>query len=320
MIERILLTGGSGFLGAMVIERLLQHKAKTGLGYEIRSLDLTPSHVEGISHNIGSVLDVTDLSRVMRGCDVVVHLAALLGVKRTEERRLDCLQINIQGTMNVLNSCALENVKKVVFASSSEVYGDQTKLPIAEDNPVNPKSIYAITKLAGEEFTRAYAERYGMQHTILRFFNAYGPGQVGQFVISRFVKAVSEDKSPLLIGTGEQVRAFCYGSDIAEGVVKSIFSERTDGHTINIGNDTEPVSMRELAERVIKIAGKDHLKPRLASDDESDRTPERDIQRRLPSLTKARELLGYEPSVTLDEGIRLVMDQEKIAEGWGRQQ
>ena len=319
MAERILVTGGGGFLGRMVIEKLLKHKANTGLGYEIRSLDLIPCHVEGVDHSVGSILDVTDLSRAMRGCDVVVHLAALLGVERTEERRLDCLQINIQGTINVMNSCALENVGKVVFASSSEVYGDQTQLPIAESNPVNPKSIYAVTKLAGEEFVRAYAERYGMKHTILRFFNAYGPGQVGQFVISRFVKAVSEGQPPLLMGTGEQTRAFCYGSDIADGTVRAIFSDSANGHTINIGNDTEPVTMRELAETVIRISGKHHLEPRLANPEEADREPGRDIQRRLPSLQRARDLLGYEPSVPLEQGIRLVMEQEKIADNWGQQ-
>jgi len=316
MPRRILVTGGGGFLGSMVVDRLLHHKKTIQVDYEVHSLDLTPSPIEGVEHHIGSILDVTDLSRVMRGCDVVVHLAALLGVERTEERRLDCLHINIQGVMNVLNTCVLENVEKIVFSSSSEVYGDQTKLPITEENPLNPKSVYAVTKLAGEEFVRAYAERYGMKYTTLRLFNAYGSGQVGQFVISRFVKAVLEDKPPLLIGDGEQVRAFCYGSDIADGIVRCIFSEKSDNQTINIGNDTEPISMKDLAEKVIEISGKDHLKPRSAKPEERDREPGRDIFRRLPSLEKARELLDYTPRVTLDEGLRLVMGQEKIAGGW----
>jgi UDP-glucose 4-epimerase len=318
MAKRILVTGGGGFLGSMVVDRLLHRKKKMQVNYEVHSLDLIPSPVEGVDHHIGSILDVTDISRVMRGCDVVVHLAALLGVERTEERRLDCLHINIQGVMNVLNTCALENVEKIVFSSSSEVYGEQAKLPITEENPVNPKSVYAVTKLAGEEFVKAYAERYGMKYTILRLFNAYGPGQVGQFVISRFVRAVSMDEPPLLIGDGEQVRAFCYGSDIADGIVKCIFSEKSDGQTINIGNDTEPISMNDLAEKIIKISGKNHLKPRSAKLEETDREPGRDILRRLPSLEKARELLDYAPSVSLDEGLRLVMDQDKIAGGWER--
>ena len=317
MAKRILVTGGAGFLGSMLIERLLLHKQETGLAYEVRSLDLMPSPIEGTEHHIGSILDVTDLSRVMRDCDVVVHLAALLGVKRTEQRRLDCLQINIQGVMNVLNSCALEKVEKIIFSSSSEVYGDQTKLPISEENPVNPKSVYAVTKLAGEEFVRAYADRYGMKYTIFRLFNAYGSGQVGQFVVSRFVRAVAENKPPLLIGAGEQVRAFCYGSDIADGIVRGIFSESCNKQTINLGNDTEPITMKELAEKVIRISGKDHLVPRRAQLEEMDREPGRDILRRLPSLAKARELLDYAPKVSLDEGLRLVMEQEKIAEGWG---
>lgn len=317
MSKRILVTGGGGFLGSMVLDRLLYYKNKMQMDFEIHSLDLIPASVDGSRHHIGSILDVTDLSRVMQGCDVVVHLAALLGVERTEQRRLDCLHINVQGVMNVLNTCALENVEKIIFSSSSEVYGEQTTFPITEENPVNPKSVYAVTKLAGEEFVKAYAERYGMKYTILRLFNAYGSGQVGQFVISRFVKAVSEDQPPLLLGDGEQVRAFCYGSDIADGIVKCIFSDKSNEQTINIGNDTEPISMKALAEKVIEISGKSHLEPRFATPEETDRKPARDILHRLPSLDKARNLLDYEPSVTLDEGLRLVMDQENIAGSWG---
>lgn len=316
--KKILVTGGGGFLGATLIEALLEHKKQQQSDLQILSMDLLPALVPGVEHHTGSILDVTDLLNVVQGCDVVVHLAALLGVENSERRRLDCLHINIQGTINVLNACALERVKKVIFASSSEVYGEQVKLPISEENPLNPKSIYAVTKLAGEEYTRAYAERYGFAYTILRYFNAYGANQVGQFVMARFVNAVLEDQSPMLSGDGGQVRSFCHARDIAAGTLAAILNDKANGQIINIGSDKEPISMKDLAERVIRLSGKSGLQARVMRQDQMDRKPERDIRSRIPSLDKARRLLGYEPKVSLDEGIRDLLESGKGATTWAK--
>ncbi len=280
-------------------------------------MDLVPlPESEGLEHFQGSILDITDLSSAMRDCDVIVHLAALLGVENSEKRRLACLNINIQGTIMVLEACAKERSKKFIYASSSEVYGEGDGSPIHEDTPLNPKSIYAISKLAGEEYVKTYAERYAMEYTILRFFNAYGRHQVGQFVIPRFINAVLNDSSPLLIGDGSQVRSFCYGADIADGIILSLFSDRANQTTLNLGNDQEPVTMRELAEKIISISGKHHLKPRIAKKSESDRTPQRDIQSRIPSIERARTLLGYQPKISLDVGIKKLIESGTIEDSW----
>jgi len=309
-------------LGATLADHLRKYRSKTGLEFAIRTMDLVSlPKQEDLEHFQGSILDMTDLSEAFRGCDTVVHLAALLGVRNTEFRRLACLNINIQGTVAVLEACAKERIKRIIFASSSEVYGESSENPITESAPLNPKSIYAVTKLAGEEYVRTYSERYGMDYTIFRFFNAYGSLQVAQFVISRFVQAVIEDRPPLLIGDGSQMRCFCHGRDISDGIIRALFTNKANGETINLGNNQEPITMKELANRVIRISGKTHLQPQIATSTEADRQPERDIYCRVPSIEKAKKLLGFKPAVSLDDGIRSVLEEGGIKQFWqGRNQ
>src|SRR5258706_8467246 len=206
-MPKILVTGGWGFIGSSLVRRLLDYRREAGLDLEIRAMDILKPEIPGVECAQGSVLDISDLAEAARGCDFVVHLAALLGVRKSEIRRLDCLNINIVGTVNVLNTCVQDRVKKVIFASSSEVYGDQRVLPIKETNPLNPKSVYAISKLAGEEYVKAYCDRYSMNYSILRFFNVYGPGQVGELVVSRFIMAVPAGEAPAGFSDGPQQRA-----------------------------------------------------------------------------------------------------------------
>ncbi len=309
-------------MGATLADHLRKYRSKTGLEFAIRTMDLVSlPKQEDLEHFQGSILDMTDLSEAFRGCDTVVHLAALLGVRNTEFRRLACLNINIQGTVAVLEACAKERIKRIIFASSSEVYGESSENPITESAPLNPKSIYAVTKLAGEEYVRTYSERYGMDYTIFRFFNAYGSLQVAQFVISRFVQAVIEDRPPLLIGDGSQMRCFCHGRDISDGIIRALFTNKANGETINLGNNQEPITMKELANRVIRISGKTHLQPQIATSTEADRQPERDIYCRVPSIEKAKKLLGFKPAVSLDDGIRSVLEEGGIKQFWqGRNQ
>lgn len=308
-MAKILVTGGAGFIGSAIIKHMVEK------GHEVVAYDLVKCNVDGAKSHIGSILDMNELGIAMRGCDYVVHLAAMLGVRRTEIKRMACLNINIQGTINVLENCVKEKVKKVLFSSSSEVYGEQIKIPITEENPVNPKSIYAVTKLAGEEYLQAYKQVYGLDYSIVRFFNVYGPGQVAEFVMPRFIKAVSEGLSPTIYGTGEQARAFCYVEDAARGAALALFSDKASGEVFNIGNDQATISMKELAESVIKISGK-NIELKFVDMGQSDREEGREILKRVPSIEKARSVLGYEPSVSVEEGIRKVMANGEIKETW----
>jgi len=301
---KILVTGGAGFIGSAMVNYLLSK------GHNVCALDLPEQFIRhpplaGVTRSCGNIMDVSDLAEAINGHEYVIHFAGRLGVQKTEQFKLKTLHINILGTANILEACIKEKVKKILFASSSEVYGDQLTFPIAETNPVNPKSVYAVSKLAGECFIKSYQQRYGLNYSIIRFFNIYGEHQRDDFVVSRFVQAVKDHKPPIIYGDGKQVRAFCHVDDAIRGAYLALVS---DGNGVyNIGNPNGKVSIEELALKIISLSGQD-LKPTYIPLAESDRTKNREIYNRIPDISKARKLLGYSPSISLDEGLsRMLM-------------
>lgn len=308
MMTKILVTGGTGFIGSAVSQELI------GQGFEVRSYDVEPSKLPNVESYVGSIMDEYNLTMALEGCDYVVHLAAMLGVKRTEIQRLGCMQVNIQGTKNVLDASVKCGIKKVVFSSSSEVYGEPARVPISETDPKQPISIYAVTKLAGEEYLRAYFQQYGLNYSVVRFFNVYGPGQVAEFVMPRFIKQVQLGLPPRVYGEGRQTRAFCHVSDAARGVRLALLSDKANGQDFNIGNPEASVSMMDLAHLIIEAAGK-VLKPEVIPMENSDRVASRDIQNRAPDISKAKLVLGYEPTINLKQGISNILS-EQFAESW----
>ena len=305
---KILVTGGSGFIGNSVVRHLVFK------GYNVRAFDLVTNNLRDIEHYSGSILDPNALDIAMKGCDVVIHLAAMLGVKRTELKRLSCINVNVQGFQNVLDAGVKRRIRKVLLASSSEVYGDIQQRPIVENDVYQPKSIYATTKILDEELLRAYAENYSFDYNIIRFFNVYGRGQVAEFVLPRFIKAVQDKVQPSVYGTGEQTRTFCYMDDAAEGV-RLILEKADSGEVFNIGSDKEIISMKDLAELVIKISGED-LRPRFVGLEKVSRGGGREVFHRSPNIDKARNLLKYDPKISLEEGIKKVFEFGKIPVTW----
>jgi UDP-glucose 4-epimerase len=264
--------------------------------------DVIDPKIEGIKRlNLGTILDQYDLALAVKGCDYAIHLAALLGVQKTDNSRLETLHVNIQGTLNFIEACVKEGVKKIVFSSSSEVYGEQEKQPITEENPLNPKSVYAVSKIAGEEYLRAYAEMYPCQYNIVRLFNVYGEYQREEFVLPKFVRRVVNNEPPIIYGDGEQSRSFCYVADAARGIVDALLCE-TQGEVFNIGNNLEPISMKDLAYKLVRLTGKS-LQPEFIDYEESDRESSREIGKRIPSIEKAKQVLGYEPRYSLEYGL-----------------
>lgn len=306
---KVLVTGGNGLIGRSVVNALLKKELS------VRSMDLTKNSVKGIEYFVGSILDVNNVNKAVKGCDAVIHLAAKLGVKRTETHRLETLNLNIQGTVNILEACVKNNIKKVIFSSSSEVYGDQNVELISETCHRNPKSIYGVTKIAAEEYLQAYNNYYNLNYSILRYFNVYGPEQVAEFVLPRFIKAVIDNKSPIIYGDGSQIRSFCYVDDIARGTLLALLSKKANSEVFNLGNDKDKITILETAKKVIEIARK-NLTPRFVPFTDSDRTEARDINKRIPDISKARNVLGYEPEVSLEEGIKKVMATGKILKSW----
>ncbi len=302
---KVLITGGAGFIGTAVARAALRR------GMEVRLFDIAPCTLDGVDAVRGSILDRHAIGEAAEGCHAVVHLAAMLGVRKTDLRRLECLNINIEGAVNVFEAAIRAGVKRVVFASSSEVYGEPAEMPIGEDAPFNPKSVYGVTKIAAEEYLRAYGLRHDLDHRIVRFFNVYGVGQVAEFVLPRFVKAVLNGHAPTIYGTGEQIRCFCYVDDAAEGICLALLNGEANGMALNIGNDEEPISIKDLAKKVLEIAdmSRELKYIELAK---SGRQDGREIYNRIPDITRARSVLGFQPRVSLDQGIRKLLAQDHI--------
>lgn len=317
MRNRVAITGVGGLIGIETAKILLSK------GYHVTGFDLpeklasqndcknlASQYPELFTLVSGSILNPNDLLRVFgNGADVVFHFAAMLGVKKTEDFPIECLRANIDGTRNVLQKCVECGVKRLVFASSSEVYGEPISNPISESASLLGTSVYAISKIAGEEYVRSYQRFYrSFDYIICRFFNTYGENQVGSFVLKEFVSKALEDNSPVVYGDGTQVRGYCHASDTAGAVVKLSELSGDINDVFNVGNSDEPISLVDLASKVIDVCGGNTvLKPKiLNSFENSDREKGREIYFRYCNTQKLKDTVGFSPRVSLDEGIRRI--------------
>lgn len=264
----------------------------------------------------GSVLEEVAIERAAEGCDTVIHLAGMLGVKRTEANRTKCLETNIFGTKRVLDAAVKNGAQRIVFASSSEVYGEPFENPVTEDTTTQGKTVYAVSKMAGEELCKAYGQRYGLKYVILRYFNCYGPYQVAQFAIPRFIHSAMRGKPPTVFGDGHQKRCYTFVEDTAEATVSSALSLDAEGCVLNVGSGNSPISLLDLANLVIQISGK-NLKPEMVEEfRHTDRTREREVFERYCTAQKAKKRLNWEARVSLAEGIRCVFEKGILFERW----
>ena len=298
-MARVFVTGGNGFIGRYIVRELV------GRGHAVVSYDLVPptERLDNVSYQLGTIMDRFDMAKAMKGCDAVVHLAAVIGVQRATRELLNCLNVNIFGTVTVLEAALMADVENVLVTSSSEVFGDGAAEAYHETSPFNPKSAYAVSKLAGEEYALGFSRDFGLKHRVVRYFNVYGVGQAPEFVMSIFAERIARGETLEVYGDGSQIRAFCNARDAARGTVDVVLSPDTVGETFNIGNDLEPVTILELAHLFAEIGGLDASAIRRVDFEHTDRTATREIYRRAPDVSKARARLGYAPKVPLREGI-----------------
>lgn len=292
-MTKILVTGGAGFIASCLIEKLVQDKNCYVVavdnfltGHPDRIL---PAETENYTFIKGDVNNYNDLSGIMLSWkfDYVFHYAAVVGVKRTLDNPVMVLE-DITGIKNILQLAKNTGVKRIFFSSSSEVYGEPVEFPQNEQTtPLNSKLPYAIVKNIGEAFCRSYHQEYGLNFTLFRFFNTYGPKQSADFVMSRFIKAALKNEPITIYGDGLQTRTFCYVDDNIDACIKAFKENKFVNDVVNIGNDIE-ITILHLAQSIIKITGSSSPIVHLPALKEGDMT------RRNPDIGKMKQLLQRE--------------------------
>ncbi|MBS3158209.1 GDP-mannose 4,6-dehydratase [Candidatus Woesearchaeota archaeon] len=291
---KILVTGGNGFIGHTLVKHLLDEGGQVKV-IDIKPIKFTHKNLEFVKKSV-----LEDIRWDMRDCDMVYHLAAELGVVNSDKKPLNTLAVNIDGTVNIFRCALGTGVKKIVYTSSSEVYGEPREIPIKEDSQKSPVSIYGVSKLTAEMYAKGYVQEYGMDINPVRLFNVYGPGQGFEWVMPIFMQKALNGEQPLVFGDGSQVRCFTHIADVISGI-ETVRKKGAKGEAYNIAN-TDKITMKELAELIIKFSGKD-IKPRIAGFGKETRQKEREIMKRVPSIEKLRAL-GWQPKVNIQEGIK----------------
>lgn len=305
MKRTILVTGGAGFVGSCMVDKLIEDpdnyvvivdNLSTG---NINRLPTTGSNWKFIKCNCNEYRDISPVMASYK-FDYVFHYAAVVGVKRTLENPVAVLS-DIQGIKYLLDLSKNTGVKRVFFSSSSEVYGEPFEHPQNEmTTPLNSRLPYAVVKNVGEAFLRSYKQEFDLDYTIFRFFNTYGPKQSSDFVMTRFIKAALEGRDITIFGDGSQTRTFCYRNDNVDACARTLYDDLHLNDTVNIGSDFE-VSVLQLANMIIDITGSKsklvHLPP----------LKEGDMTRRKPDIGKMKHLLGR-PMTTIEQGIKLTIE------------
>jgi len=306
MGDRVLVTGGAGFIGSHIVARLLDE------GFEVRVLDnFASGRRENLADFEGAVdLHETDLrdsdgvTRAVRGCRYVFHEAALGSVPRSVADPAETLDVNVAGTTNVLLACRNEGVERLVYASSSSVYGESTELPKRESMKPEPLSPYALSKLTAEQACGIFGRLYGFTAVSLRYFNVFGPRQdpFSQYaaVIPRFIVSLLEGRPPIIYGDGLQSRDFTFVENVVDA---NLLALRADPEKLQAAR--QAVFNASCGERISLLDLAATLRARLGVDIEPVHEPARagDVRHSQASIDHAREFLGYEPRISFTEGV-----------------
>lgn len=301
----VLVTGGLGYIGSYAVRDLVDR------GWRVRILDNRYRSNPDVAAELvaldavdlveGDIRYTSSVEQAMRGVEAVVHLAAVCMNKSIADPA-ESLDVNLMGTQNVLDSASRHGVRRVVYASSASVYGDPETLPMLEDGPLAPITPYCVAKLAGEQLLDFYARRFSMSWLALRFFNVYGPGQPTDAyytsVILTFIRRLAMGEAPAIDGRGEQSMDFVHVADVARAIGLALDSDAS-GTALNVGTATQ-TSVAELADRLIRLLGVD-VQPVF-------RPREVLVSRRQASIKRIHEVLGWQPTIGIDEGLADVVD------------
>jgi UDP-glucose 4-epimerase len=307
MKRKILVTGGAGFIGSAIAESLIQNQDNyvvivdnLSTGHVSKLPQLPRTNWEFIKCDVNEQREISEVMLSFK-FDYVFHYAAMVGVQRTQDQPIDVLR-DIDGIRNVLETSKNMGVKRILFSSSSEIYGEPVEFPQNEETtPLNSRLPYAIVKNVGEAYMRSYKKEYGIDFTIFRFFNTYGPKQSKDFVMSKFISSALRNDDITIYGNGTQTRTFCLVDDNIEACLNAFYQNKVINDVINIGGNDE-ITILDLAKIVINITGSRskimHLPP----------LTEGDMTRRKPDNSKMMELLNRD-LVSLEEGITKVIEK-----------
>jgi nucleoside-diphosphate-sugar epimerase len=299
---RYVVTGGAGFIGSNTVDELVRR------GHSVVVLDdLSAGKEENlaevrnkITFIKGSISDMETLQKAMHQAEYVIHLAARTSVPRSVKDPIETNRINIDGTLNVLVAARDNKVKRVVFAASSSAYGETPTLPKIETMQPQPISPYGVTKYVGELYAQTFGRCYGLENVCLRYFNIFGPRQDPDSpysgVLSRFAKAFLEEDQPVIYGDGEQTRDFTFVDNAVQANLLACEAPAASGNTINIGTGAS-VSLNHTLQLLRELTGK-NLEAKY------DPAREGDIRDSLADIQKARQMLGYDPTVMFEEGLQ----------------
>jgi nucleoside-diphosphate-sugar epimerase len=309
-LAKFLVTGGAGFIGSNTVEELLKQ------GNEVKVLD---NFVTGKKENLFEFLDDVEivegdirnqsiLREALKGIDYVIHLAALGSVPRSVKDPLNTNEINATGTLNVLTAARDSRTKRVVYSSSSSVYGDTTTLPKREDMRLEPQSPYAVSKLVGEYYCKVFHRAYGLETVSLRYFNIYGKKQdpFSQYsaVVPSFISAMLKGNQLLIFGDGEQSRDFTFIDDCVQANIKACFSPKAAGGVFNISYGKR-TTINELFYKIRELLDNREIKPTYVTQRAGD------VLHSLADTEEAKKVLGFKPCYDIESGLRKALEWYK---------
>jgi len=306
-----LVTGGAGFIGSHLTEELVRR------GHRVRVADSlitgkrsNLSHIPDVEFMEGDLANLEFARRAVAGCEYVLHQAAIPSVPRSVKDPISSNRANVDATLNTLVAARDAGVKRLVFAASSSAYGETPTLPKHEEMPTQPLSPYALQKVIGEQYLQLFTRLYGLETVAIRYFNVFGPRQDPSSpysgVISVFATALLENRPPTIYGDGEQTRDFTYVANVVDGVLRACEAPGAAGQIINVATGGR-ISLNMLFEEMRRLVGAD-VRPAY---EEARAGDVRDSQ---ADITRARELLGYVPTVSFEEGLRDTLNWYRTAD------
>src|ERR1051325_9971032 len=308
---KYLVTGGAGFIGSHLVEELLKRGESVRIAdnFSTGKRENLPPSSAGVDLVEGDLADGAVARRAVEGCEYVLHQAALPSVPRSVQDPLTSHRANVDATLQVLLAARDAGIKRVVYAGSSSAYGNAAVLPKREDMKPQPLSPYALQKLVSEQYCQLFTRLYGLETVSTRYFNVFGPRQDPSSpysgVISVFATALLENRSPTIYGDGEQTRDFTYVANVVGGVLKACSAPNASGEVINVATGGR-ISLNELFRSMRALAG-GSVEPTYAE------TRAGDVRDSQADISKARRVLGYEPIVTFEEGLKRTLDWYRSA-------